>query len=32
MGKNEHRGRDRNILSSIVEVMDVSECEEDLDI
>ena len=29
MGKNKHRGRDKKILLSIVEVMDVSECEED---
>ena len=28
MGKNKHRGRDRKIFSSIVEVMEVSECEE----
>ena len=29
MGKNKHRGFDRKILLSIVEVMDVSECEDD---
>ena len=32
MGKNKHRGFDRKILLSIVEVMDVSECEEDFHI
>ena len=32
MGKNKHRGRDRKILLPIVDVMDVSECEEDFHI
>ena len=32
MGKNKHRGRDRKILLSIAEVMDVSECEDDFHI
>ena len=32
IGKNKHRGRNRKILSSIVEVMEVSECEEDFHI
>ena len=32
MNKNKHRGRDRKILSSIVEVMELSECEEDFHI
>ena len=32
IGKNKHRGRDRIILSSTVEVMEVSECEEDFHI
>ena len=32
MGKKKHRGRDRKSLSSIVEVMEVSECEEDFHI
>ena len=32
MGKNKHHGRDRKILLSIVEGMDVSECEEDFHI
>ena len=32
MGMSQHCVRDRKILSSIVEVMEVSECEEDFDI
>ena len=32
MCKNKHGGRDRKNLSSIVEVMEVSECEEDFHI
>ena len=32
MGRNKERERDRKILLSIVEVMDVSECEEDFHI
>ena len=32
MGMNKHRVRDRKILSSTVEVMEVSECEEDFHI
>ena len=32
MGMNKHRVRDRTILSSTVEVMEVSECEEDFHI
>ena len=32
MGKHKHRGRDKKIFLSIVEVMDVSECEEDFHI
>ena len=32
MGMSKHRVRDRKILSSIVEDMEVSECEEDFDI
>ena len=32
MGMRKHRVRDRKILSSIVEIMEVSECEEYFDI
>ena len=32
MGKNKHRGCDRKILSSIVQVMEISKCEKDVHI